>query len=108
MPPPSQADLEALAERALAQLDGEGRVTAWWEHRTGRGRGMLRLTDLVTVEIAAGTGVVRTTDTGDAGLAAAAAAARRLARNPVELPEPAPGRPHHGYDPAAGPDARPA
>src|SRR4051812_1681083 len=108
MPPPTQADLEALAERALAHLDGDGRVTAWWEHRTGRGRGMLRLTALVRVEIAAGTDVVRTTDTGDAGLTAAAAAARRLARAAVELPEPAPGRAHDGYDPSAILDARQA
>src|SRR4051794_23707105 len=108
MPPPSQADLEALAERALGHLEGDGRATAWWEHRAGRGRGMLRLTDLVTVELAAGSGLVRTTETDDAGLAAAAAAARRLARDAAELPEPAPGRAHDGYDPSAVLDARQA
>jgi predicted Zn-dependent protease len=46
---------------------------------------------------------VETTQLDDEGLRAAAAAAARLAGDATpELPDPAPGRPHDGYDPTAG------
>jgi predicted Zn-dependent protease len=102
--PPSQADLEALAERALARLDGEGQATAWWERGAENAGGALTCSDSVRVELASlGAGVVVTGDVSDDGLRAAAAAAARLPgpQWPPALPEPAPGRTHDGYDPAA-------
>ena len=102
--PPSQADLEALAERALARLDGEGQATAWWERSADSAGGALTYSDGVRVELAVlGAGVVVTGDPTDDGLRSAAAAAARLPgpRWPPALPEPAPGRTHDGYDPAA-------
>src|SRR4051812_9000014 len=107
--PPSQADLEALAERALGHLDGEGQATAWWE-RGAVNTGGLRCWDTIQVELAAlGGGVVQTDVTSDEGLRAAAAAAARLTpglRGAARaLPDPAPGRAHDGYDFAAAMDA---
>ena len=101
--PPSQADLEALAERALARLEGEGQATAWWERGAENAGGALTCSDRVRVEVAAlGAGVVVTGDLTDDGLRSAAAAAQRLPgpRWPPALPEPATGRAHDGYDPA--------
>ena len=108
--PPSQADLEALAERALAHVAGEGQATAWWERGADNSGGGLRCWDAVRVEVAAlGGGVVQTDAVSDDGLRAAATAAARLApgprRAPRALPDPAPGRTHDGYDPAAAMDA---
>ena len=101
--PPSQAELEALAERALAQLDGEGRVTAWWERRAESTPGSLRGSEDVRVELAVGQAKVETTQVDDEGLRVAAAAAARLGGDRArELPEPAVGRPHEAYDPSAG------
>jgi hypothetical protein len=102
--PPSQADLEALAERALAHLAGDGQATAWWERGAENTGGALAYTDRVRVEVAAlGAGIVVTDELSDAGLRAAAGAAARLPgpRRPPAMPEPAPGRAHDGYDPAA-------
>src|SRR4051794_17983885 len=107
--PPSQADLEALAERALGHLDADGQATAWWE-RGAVDTGGLRCWDTVEVELAAlDGGVVQTDATSDEGLRAAAAAAACLTpgsqRQPRALPDPAPGRAHDGYDFAAAMDA---
>jgi PmbA/TldA metallopeptidase C-terminal domain len=102
--PPSQADLEALAERALPHLAGDGQATAWWERGAENTGGALVYSDRVRVEVAAlGAGIAVTDDLSDDGLRAAARAAAGLPgpRWPPEMPDPAPGRAHDGYDPAA-------
>jgi predicted Zn-dependent protease len=106
MAPPGQADVLALAERALAHISGEGQVTAWWERQLTATPGGVVTTDGVSVEVAvlAGgrLGTAVTTEADDAALAQAAAGAARLARSGPQvvdgLPEPADGRPHEGYD----------
>src|SRR4051794_8893737 len=111
MPPPSQADLEALAERALAHVDGEGQATAWWERRACTRRYGMTVTEGTRVGIAVvreqGTGQLITDRLSDEDLRAAAAGARALAavpgrrKGPYRLPDPEPGRAHDGYDPSA-------
>ena len=104
----TRTELLALAERALAQAGGEAQATAWWERQLSAGPGRAVTTEAVSVEVvvlAGGrVGTAVTTDTDDAGLARAAAAAARLAASgPAargDLPEPAAGREHEGYDPA--------
>lgn len=107
---PEQTDLTALAERALARLDGEAQATAWWERRVAVGEH--GISDLVqrTVELVVlrdgRVGAASTTRLDDAGLDRAAAAAlahAELDREPLEarcLPEPRDGRAHDGWDPA--------
>ncbi len=97
-PPPTEQDLVALAERALAAAVGEGAATAAWEWALGEPEGAL------AVELA----VLRD---GRVGFAAggpdaldelALVAQRAVADGPPglgELPAPAVGRPHQGYDP---------
>ncbi|HEX5617760.1 MAG TPA: metallopeptidase TldD-related protein [Solirubrobacteraceae bacterium] len=106
--PSSQDDLLALAERALARVSGEGQVTAWWERQLTAMPGSCVTTDGVSVEVAVlrdgRVGTAVTTDTRkDALVRAADGAARVAAHGPAavgELPAPAEGRAHDGYDPA--------
>lgn len=105
----SRDELLALAERAVGHARGEAQATAWWERQLSAGAGGAVTTEAVSVEVAAlrdgRVGTAVTTDVDDAGLARAAAGAVRLAATGPEalnaLPEPAPGRPHDGYDPEA-------
>src|SRR3954471_3631360 len=96
--PPTQAEVEALAERALAFIEGEGQATAWWEFRA-RPRGpAMAVTERVQVGLAvvdgpaAGQSITGRTD--DEGLRAAATGARvlcgrqTLVQRPARLPEP--------------------
>jgi predicted Zn-dependent protease len=107
---PTQSDLTALAQQALAQLGGEGQATVWWERRLAVGEH--GVSDLVqhTAELVVlrdgRVGAASTTDLTGEGLeraAAAASAHTALDREPVDarrLPDPAAGRPHDGWDPA--------
>jgi predicted Zn-dependent protease len=105
---PTEDDLLALADRALARVSGEGQVTAWWERQLTATPGGVVTTDGVSVEVAVlhhgRVGTAVTTATSDDALARAADAADRLApHGPAasgDLPEPTPGRAHNGYDPA--------
>ena len=110
----TQAELEALAERALSFLDGEGQATAWWEFRArprGPGMALSERTQVALTSVGeAGAGRLITDRTDDEGLRAAAAGARVLAGREgpgraLRLPDPEPGRPHDGYDPRAVVDA---
>jgi predicted Zn-dependent protease len=105
---PTQQDLTALAQQALAQLSGEGQATVWWERRLAVGEH--GISDLVqqTAELVVlqdgRVGAASTTDLTAHGLERAAAAATahaELDREPVDarrLPDPAEGRPHNGWD----------
>jgi predicted Zn-dependent protease len=107
---PSLHDLRALAQQALAQLDGEGQATVWWERRIAVGEH--GISDLVqhTAELVVlrrgRVGAASTTDLSPTGLrqaAAAAAAHAQLDREPDDarrLPDPEPGRAHEGWEPA--------
>jgi predicted Zn-dependent protease len=105
MAPPGRDELLALAERALAAAGESAQVTAWWERQHTAMPGGAVTTDGVSVEVAVvrdgRVGTVVTTDV-DALPRAAAGAARLAASGPEcgDLPEPAPGREHEGYDPA--------
>ena len=104
----TRTDLVALAERALAHVDGEAQATAWWERQLSAGPGRAVTTEAVSVELvvlAGGrVGTAVTTDVDEPGLARAASGAARLAASgPAargDLPAPAAGREHDGYDPA--------
>ena len=108
MAPPSRDDLMTLADRALGHASGEAQATAWWERQLSAGPGRAVTTDAVSVEvvIVAGgrVGTAVTTEVDDAGLERVAGAAARLAASgPAargDLPDPAAGREHDGYDPA--------
>jgi PmbA protein len=105
---PTQQDLTALAQQALAQLAGEGQATVWWERRLAVGEH--GISDLVqqTAELVVlqdgRVGAASTTDLTAHGLERAAAAATahaELDREPVDarrLPDPAEGVPHEGWD----------
>ncbi|HEY6692907.1 MAG TPA: metallopeptidase TldD-related protein [Solirubrobacteraceae bacterium] len=101
-------EIVALAERALGHAEGEAQATAWWERQLSAGAGRAVTTEAVSVELvvlAGGrVGTAVTTDVDDSGLARAAATAARLAASgPAargDLPEPAAGREHDGFDPA--------
>jgi PmbA protein len=94
VPPPTQAELLALAERALGHADGEAQATARW---TPGG------TDVELTVIRDGrAGTAVTTELGDAALARAAEEAAANARHGAEgarLGDPALARTHDGYDP---------
>jgi predicted Zn-dependent protease len=108
MASPGRDDLLALAERALAHAAGEAQATAWWERQLSATPGGVVTTDGVSVEVAVlhggHVGTAVTTETGDEALARAARGAARVAASGPQalgdLPEPAPGRAHEGYDPA--------
>lgn len=107
-PPLSESEVLALADRALAHAGARAQVTAIWERRATNVGGP-RVEDHVSVEFVclddAGIGRATSSDSDDAGLRRAAGAARELAAQGAEpatadLPEPAPGRAHQGWDPA--------
>jgi predicted Zn-dependent protease len=103
---PTEDELLALAALAVERISGEGQATAWWERQLTATPGSCVTTDGMSVEVAVlrdgRVGTAVTTETGAAALARAADAAARLARHgraaAGELPEPAPGRAHDGYD----------
>jgi predicted Zn-dependent protease len=105
---PSRDELMGLAERALGHASGEAQATAWWERQLTAGPGRAVTSDAVSVEIVVvadgRVGTAVTTEADDAGLERAAGAAARLAASgpPArgDLPKPAAGREHDGYDPA--------
>lgn len=121
---PSRNELTTLASDALAELDGEGQATVWWERRLAVGEhgisDIVQQTAELVVLRAGRVGAASTTDLGADGLrraAAAAAAHAALDREPAEgfppdlegtpaaaraprLPDPSAGRPHDGWDPA--------
>lgn len=104
-PAASEADVLALAERALAHAGPRAQVTAVWERRL-RTAPKPHAEDALTVEIVAvarGVGRVTTDAVDAAGVQAAGEAARELAAQGaepavVELPEPVAGRKHDGWD----------
>jgi len=108
--PPSLTDLRGVAARALGLLDGEAQATAWWERRVAVGEHGVSDVAQLSVDLVVlrdgRVGSATTTAVDDAGLAAAAAAAAahaELDREPVDarrLPDPAPVKPHDGWDPA--------
>ena len=89
-PPPTEADLVALAERALDGAGPGAQATAAWEWSPGEEA-------RISVEVV----VVRE---GRAGIGPTVEAAERAAADGpealIELPEPSQGRAHQGYDPA--------
>jgi hypothetical protein len=97
----SEAELFAVADRALAFADGdEAQATACWE-RTPAGAEALTVEVVVLRDGRAGfcrTDSDREDAIREAVRAAGEAAATGLERPP--LPDPAPGRPHDGWDPA--------
>src|SRR5262245_650428 len=102
---PTRDELMAIAERALAGIRGEqAQATAWWERQVSAGAGRAVTSEALTVEIAVlrGGRVGTATTTEPDGVERAAELAVRLAATgpdaPGELPEPAPGRDHEGYD----------
>lgn len=106
--PPSETEVLALADRALAHAGPRAQVTAIWERRASTVGGP-RVVDLGSVEFVcldgSGLGRATTSDLDEAGLAHAAGAARELAAQGAEpagadLPQSAPGRAHQGWDPA--------
>ena len=113
---PRRPELLDLAERALEGARGEAQVTAWWERQLSVTAGGTVTTEAVSVEVAVlrdgHVGTAVTTDVDREGLRRALEAAARVAPTGPEaaagLPEPSPGRPHDGYDPAAVHDELPA
>jgi predicted Zn-dependent protease len=106
-PAVSEADVLALAERALPHAGPRAQVTAVWERRS-RTLPAPVSDDTLIVEVVSvdrGVGRVSTDAVDDDGLRAVGEAARELAAQGAEppaasLPEPAPGRRHEGWDPA--------
>lgn len=99
---PSLADLEGLAERALAHAEGDAQVTARWERVDGEDRLSVEVT--CVIDGRAAQSVARTHD--EDGLRRAARAAATHARRPrarpsAGLPDPLPIRERDGFDPAA-------
>ena len=104
----SEADLRAVAERALAHASGEAQVTVAWERGLIATGGGTRADEALTVEVTAvgsggGLGQSSTTSTDDEALRRVVASAERVAtsgRNvDARLPDPLPGRAHEGFDP---------
>lgn len=103
--PPALADLEALAERTLERLAGDGQVAIVWERRrtsavpeqdSGRA--------IVTAHHDGAAATATSRDLSDVHLGRAAKAAGARARGSraqaaPALPGPAGGLPHGGYDP---------
>ena len=107
--PPTRDDLLALARDATAFAGREAQATAWWERVVSAGPSGAVTSVALSVEVAVvrdgRLGVATTTEVDEHGLRRAAAGAERLAPvgppAPGELPEPAPGRAHEGFDVAA-------
>ena len=100
---PSRYELLDIAERALNGVRGDAQATAWWERQLSAGAGSAVTSEALSVEVAVlrdgrvGTAVTTAADRD--GLAAAAA--RLAATGPQaagDLPGPATGPPHDGYD----------
>ena len=109
MSAPSEAELFALAERALAHAGEEAQVTAWWERSLSAHPFACLTEEVLRVEVmcvrAGSVGRVSTGDVDEEGLARAARGAADLAnareaRDPWALPEPGTGRAHTGWDPS--------
>jgi len=108
--PPSEQDLNALAQQALERLTSEGQATIWWERRLAVGEHGISDVVQQTAELVVlrdgRVGAASTTDVTQEGLDRAAAAAdahAELDREPVDarcLPEGATTRAHDGWDPA--------
>ena len=101
----TEAELLALAERALGHVEGEAQATALHRRTLVAGR----VEEVVRVALASvrdgRVGVAATTTVGDAGLsglarAAEAATATSSVGDYPGLPAPAAGRGHDGWDPA--------
>jgi predicted Zn-dependent protease len=105
--PPTADELRALAARAVDRLGVPGQATAWWERRLAVGEHGVSDVRQLTVELAVlvdgRVGAAATSATDDAGLAAAARAARAHAALDREQGE-APALPQPG---AARPQAEP-
>lgn len=107
-PPPTEAELLALAELALSHVSGEGQVTAWWERSLQASAGAQLARSLMSVEVLVlvdgRSGFATTSDLGEAALHLAAGRAREAAMRPGRpnrpLAAPVAGRAHAGYDPA--------
>jgi predicted Zn-dependent protease len=105
---PTRQDLTTLVHQALEQLTGEGQATVWWERRLAVGEHGISDVVQQTAELVVlqdgRVGAASTTDLTATGLeraAAAAAAHAELDREPVDarqLPDPAEGKPHDGWD----------
>ncbi len=102
---PSREELLTIAERALTGVRGDAQATAWWERQLSTAVGTAVTSEALSVEIAVvrggRVGTAVTTAADHDGLASAAALAARLAATGPEageLPEPAPGPSHDGYD----------
>ena len=101
---PTREQLLELAERALAGVRDDAQATVWWERQLSAGAGRAVASEALSVEIAVvrdgrvGTAVTTSVD----GLERTAELAARLAATGPEalgeLPDPAPGRAHDGYD----------
>lgn len=106
---PGQAEVEALAERALRRAEGEAQATAWWERRLLAGPAGDSVSETLAVEFTAirgeQSGRAHTTRLDDDSLAATArgAAARAAGSHGAQsagLPDAVPARVHDGWDPA--------
>jgi predicted Zn-dependent protease len=103
---PTRDELIDLAERALTGVRDEAQATVWWERQLSASAGRAVTSEAVSVEIAVlregRVGTAVTTELDADSLARAAGLAVRLAPAGPEaagrLPEPVPGREHHGYD----------
>ena len=100
---PSRYELLEIAERTLNGVRDDAQATAWWERQLSAGAGSAVTSEALSVEVAVlrdgrvGTAVTTAADRD--GLAAAAA--RLAATGPQaagDLPGPATGPPHDGYD----------
>lgn len=106
--PPTEAELFALAERALGHADVEAQATAWWERSLQASTGAQLEHSVTSVElfvmIDGRAGIARTSLLDDEALRSVTAQARQaaeLASEPARpLPTPSTGRAHAGYDPA--------
>jgi predicted Zn-dependent protease len=107
-PPPSAEQILSLADRALAFAGPNAQVTAYWELRL-QTHPQPQATHTLGVDFICldrGIGRATTSETDDAGLRAAAEQARGGAAagdgepRTAELPEPATGRGHDGWNPA--------
>src|SRR5919206_4640421 len=108
--PPSNDELLALAERALAHCDGEAQATARWTRELSAGYPGAEVATGTVVEVAVvrdgRVGLLATGDVDDDGLRRAAHGAAALAPATAgglprpRLGDPTPGRAHDGWDPA--------
>lgn len=103
MAAPSLTELAAVAERTIGFLQGEGQVTALWERRLSPAGVDIALKVTVTCVAEGRCWRTEASGTDDDALRRAAKAAALRARQTrawpsAGLPDPAPGRPHDGFD----------